>query len=124
MGGLADSSRRETSATQATLAELAQKLAELRAHLEHVSAGLDARREGNRGIDAEPVPARESSFAKPKAAVRLRCHECGSVGPSDGMGWTLRLCGDDELHTFCPDCDHRYFNGNGGNGTPVERDLG
>jgi hypothetical protein len=75
------------ASTEVTLAELAGKLAKLREHLHQVLVDLDA-------------PARG----------RLRCHECGLTGSSeDAAGWTMRLCGDDELHAFCPDCDRRCF---------------
>jgi hypothetical protein len=107
MSGLADASGRETAATDATLTDLAEKLSELRAHVEHVAADLNARREDSR------VTRNELGSASARPGGRLRCHECSRVGPIDAAGWTLRLCGDDELHTFCPDCDYRYFNGNG-----------
>jgi hypothetical protein len=71
-----------------TFGELAEKLSKLRANLDQLLATLDA-----------PVSG------------RLRCHECGQVGSDGESGWTLRLCADDELHPFCPDCDGRYFSG-------------
>jgi hypothetical protein len=95
--------------TDATLKELAQRLVELRQHLEQVRTGLSLAtsqgRAGSPNVD-------ESS---------LRCHTCGRAMSTDQAGWTLRLCGDDELHPFCPDCDRRHVNGDGRNGrTPVE----
>ena len=87
--------------TDPTLNDLAQKLVELRQHLEQVRTGLSRATSGGRAY--------------------LRCHTCGRERSTDEAGWTLRLCGDDELHPFCPDCDRRHVNGNGRNGsTPVE----
>jgi hypothetical protein len=74
------------------LTEVAEKLSKLREHLDRVVAELNADTSRN---------------------GQLRCHECGRMGSKDAAGWTLRLCGDDELHPFCPDCDQRYFNGSG-----------
>jgi hypothetical protein len=67
----------------ATLAELSEKLARLRQHLEHLASDLNGPSSGADG--------------------RLRCHECGRVGSKSDAGWTLRLCADDELHHFCPE---------------------
>jgi hypothetical protein len=120
MSGAADASARETPAGDLT--DLAQKLSELRAHLEHVAADLRARREDSRLIDDElgPGTARPGFGNSTRADRRLCCHECGRIGPIDATGWTLRLCGDDELHTFCPDCDSRYFYGKGGSASAAE----
>lgn len=105
----------EPPAIEATLTELAEKLAKLRAHLEHVRADLNGPREDSRVIRSGfTAPAAGRDFGNyASAADRLRCHECRRTAPHDATGWTVRLCGDDALHTFCPDCDHRYFNGNG-----------
>ena len=90
--------------TEPSLNELAQRLVELRQHLEQVRTGLSRAtsggRAGNSGVE-------ENS---------LRCHMCGRARSTDQAGWTLRLCGDDELHPFCPDCDCRHVNGHGRNG--------
>jgi hypothetical protein len=84
-----------------TLYDLAQKLVELRQHLEQVRTDLSRATSGGH--------------------VGLRCHTCCRERSTDEAGWTLHLCGDDELHPFCPDCDRRHVNGNGRNGsTPVE----
>jgi hypothetical protein len=80
-----------TAQSAVTLAELGEKLSALRRHLNQVVADLNA---------------------PPDDERRLRCRECGRVGSKDESGWTLRLGGDDELHTCCPDCD-RYLSGNG-----------
>jgi hypothetical protein len=74
----------------ATLSELAEKLSTLRAHLDQVVTSLKAPAEG-----------------------RLLCHECGQMASSADPGWSLRLCADDALHAFCPDCDEESFNRNG-----------
>lgn len=90
--------------TEPTLNELAERLVELRQDLEQVRTGLSraaaGRRAGNSSVE-------DSS---------LRCHTCGRARSTDEAGWTLRLCGDDELHPFCPDCDRRHVNGDGRNG--------
>jgi hypothetical protein len=40
------------------------------------------------------------------------CVECGAVSPfSFERGWTLRLDVDDQLVTFCPECDQHEFGG-------------
>jgi|GEM_PF-4621196 len=79
---------------EASLEALAQKLATLREHLQQVVAVLNERRE----------------FGRPLVSS-LRCHECGRSTVDHQGGWTLRLCGDDELHPFCPDCDRRRVDG-------------
>jgi hypothetical protein len=100
-----DSARVEQGAlAESTLDELAQKLSELRQHLEQVLTGLDRARSGARVGDSR---ADESS---------LRCHACSRAGSTDEAGWTLRLCGDDELHPLCPDCDRRHVDREGRNG--------
>jgi hypothetical protein len=78
--------------TEATLNELAEKLSALREHLEQVVAALHDPPGADRG---------------------LRCHGCGRTSPGGRAGWTLRLCGDDELHPFCPDCDRLHGDGDG-----------
>lgn len=75
--------------------DLAQRLSELRLQLEQVREDL-TRRDVGKGS--------------------LRCYSCGRVQVSEQPGWTLRLCADDELHAFCPDCDRRYLRGSGRNG--------
>ena len=92
-----DGARVERGASaQPTLDELAQKLSELRQHLQQVLSGLDRAAAGAQIVDSR---ADES---------RLHCHACSRTGSTDEAGWTLRLCGDDELHPFCPDCDGRH----------------
>lgn len=81
--------------TEEILNDLAQRLSELRLHLEQVRMEL-TRREVGKGS--------------------LRCYACGRMQVSEQPGWTLRLCADDELHAFCPDCDRRHLSGNGSNG--------
>jgi hypothetical protein len=93
---------------EATLDELAEKLSELRQHLEQVVTGLTGATSGGRAGNSG---AEGSS---------LRCHTCGRTRSTDQAGWTLRLCGDDELHPFCPDCDRRHGEGHGRNGTYAE----
>lgn len=39
----------------------------------------------------------------------LRCARCGRECSYEARDWTLRLCGDDQLHTVCRDCDERDF---------------
>ena len=85
------------ASAEPTLDELAQRLSELRQHLEGVLAGLNLR-------------AGESS---------LRCHACSRTGSTQQAGWTLRLCGDDELHPFCPDCDRQDTHGDVRDGADV-----
>ena len=93
------------AATEATLDELAEKLSELRQHLEQVLTVLNgATSEGH---------ADNAGFE----ASRLRCHACGRTESTERAGWTLRLCGDDELHPYCPDCDRLHVDGEGRNGT-------
>jgi len=87
-----------------TLSELAEKLSQLKEHLDQVVADLNAPRE-DEGASAN---------------CGLRCHECGGRGAAGAAGWTRRLCGDDALHVFCPDCDHRFFNGDAGESRPTE----
>ena len=40
---------------------------------------------------------------------QVRCAECGRDGTRDEDGWTLQLCGDDQLHAFCRNCYEREF---------------
>ena len=114
MSGVDDASGGDTATSEATLTELAGKLLKLREHLDQVVAELNVRRED--GVAHEDLPdltLGRGSGGSTSSDGRLLCHECGRMGSNDAAGWTLRLCGDDELHVFCRDCDHRYFNGNG-----------
>lgn len=88
-----------------TLDELAQKLLVLRQHLDQVLDDLNRATLGARDGDAR---ADESS---------LRCYACSRIGSTRQAGWTLRLCGDDELHPVCPDCDQRNAAGDSRNGS-------
>jgi hypothetical protein len=81
--------------TDDILSDLAQRLSDLRQQLSQVRTDL------NRGDHGEHS---------------LRCHTCRQSGATDQAGWTLRLCADDELHAFCPDCDSRHLNPGGLNG--------
>jgi len=92
------------ASVEPTLDELAQKLLELRQHLEQVLAALDDASRGRLG----------NSRAD---GTSLRCHACGRTRWVDQPGWTLRLCGDNELHPFCPECDRGHVNGDGTNAT-------
>ncbi len=95
----------------ATLAEIAEKLSKLREHLNQVVANLDASADDwTREHGDVPLVGRfRRSFDADRS---LRCHDCGRIGSTDQTGWTLRLCGDDELHAFCSDCD-KFLSGNG-----------
>jgi hypothetical protein len=54
----------------------------------------------------------------------VRCHACSRTGSTQQAGWTLRLCGDDELHPFCPDCDRRHVDGrNGTQAKPIPQGM-
>jgi hypothetical protein len=81
--------------TDEILNDLAQRLSELRLHLEQVRTEL-TRRDVGKGS--------------------LRCYSCGGMQMPEQPGWTLRLCADDELHAFCPECDRGQLNSNGRNG--------
>ena len=81
--------------TDEILQDLSQRLWELRAQLQQVRTDLNS---GELGKDT------------------LRCHTCGRQKASDQAGWTHRLCADDELHVFCPDCDHRQLKRDGADG--------
>lgn len=89
------------ASAEPTLDELAQKLWELRQHLEQVLTGL-GRATSHAATDFRAADA------------SLRCHACHRTGSTRQTGWTLRLCGDDELHPFCPDCDRRHADGRNG----------
>lgn len=91
-----------------TLEELAERLVELREHLERTVRSLNDVVSGGRGRDLQ---SEESS---------LCCYACRRIGSTEEPGWTLRLCGDDELHPFCPDCDRRHVNGDGPDGQHAE----
>jgi hypothetical protein len=82
-----------------TLGELAEKLSKLREHLDQLVADLNE-------------PSSAGVIANESSGVAVTCRECRRIGSTDDLGWTLRLCGDDELHAFCGACDSRYFNGN------------
>jgi hypothetical protein len=96
-----------------TLAELAEKLSELREHVDQTVARLNA------------LCNRDSAIPKDAStnADTFRCHECGEQSRADQSGWTLRLCGDDELHPFCPSCDRRHVSGIGGGTRPTATEL-
>lgn len=101
-----------------SLPELAEKLSELRKDLDEVIARVHRE---DRMIREEAHAARPDREFGMRDNNRggLRCHQCGQLGSTDQAGWTLRLCGDNELHPFCPTCDHRHVTGNGasnGNG--------
>ena len=89
------------SSSEPTLEELAQKLSELRQHLRQVL----------RGLNIATSPARVGDFSTGQKG--FRCHACARARSADQQGWTLRLCGDDELHPFCPDCDGRHVDRDG-----------
>lgn len=80
-------SRAGAVSAAAALNDLDEKLSKLKARLEQVLAALH-------------TPAER----------RLLCHDCGLMRLAGESGWTLRLCADDELHAFCPNCDERHFN--------------
>jgi hypothetical protein len=46
---------------------------------------------------------------------QVRCASCGKECVSE-ENWTLRLCGDDQLHPVCRGCDERDFNESSGLG--------
>lgn len=97
-----DTARADRAASAGpTLDELAQRLLLLRQHLDEVLDELDRATRGRQARTDES----------------LRCHACSRIGSIRQAGWTLRLCGDDELHPFCPDCDRRNAAGDGRNGT-------
>lgn len=92
-----------------SLSELAERLAELRDHLDEVVARLNEVHEDER-VSREDVRAAISAYGSRGSGAEedaLCCHECGRLDLAQEAGWTLRLCGDDELHPFCPDCDRR-----------------
>lgn len=95
--GLADSG----AATEASFNELREKLSDLREHLKQMTAALNEQREGGRRSE------------RAGDGRDLRCYTCGRTRPKEQTGWTLRLCGDDELHPFCPDCDRRHVSADG-----------
>jgi len=71
--------RERVASAEPTLDELAQKLLDLRRHLEQVLVDLNRGTSGARGGDSK---ADESS---------LRCHACSRIGSTQEAGWTLRL---------------------------------
>lgn len=47
-----------------------------------------------------------------KARLRkypLQCVECDALDQGLARGWTMRFDVDDELATFCPECNAREF---------------
>jgi hypothetical protein len=110
------------SLAETTLHELATKLSELRQHLEQVVTGLNDLREESRGIRNRSHAATAGRL--PRFRIEdgsLRCHACGRASPSNQSGWTLRLCGDDELHPFCPECDRRDVSDEAGGRRDAQR---
>lgn len=102
------------SATDARLHELAEELSELRQQLEEVVVRLNGLSEERRGSRTRsPVAASGPASSHPGPdETGLHCHACGRRRPEgEEPGWTLRLCGDDELHPFCPECDSRDVGG-------------
>lgn len=97
-----------------SLLELAEKLSELREHLDQVVARLNTLHDHDQISAAAHTAAPGRRFANAATETgHFRCHQCGELSPTDQTGWTLRLCGDDQLHPFCPTCDRRHVNGNG-----------
>jgi hypothetical protein len=39
---------------------------------------------------------------------QIRCANCKREGSPDIHGWTLELCGDNQLHPFCSACQDRF----------------
>ena len=78
---------------------LAEQLAKLREHLDEAVA---------RAVDP---PADEYDRLRNLGGQggHLRCAGCGREGSRGENGWTLRLCSDDQLHTFCHDCYEHEF---------------
>jgi hypothetical protein len=54
------------------------------------------------------VPSRYPLGALAAEDVQLRCANCRREGLLDEDGWTLELCGDNQLHPFCRDCYERF----------------
>jgi hypothetical protein len=101
-----------SAATGPTFAELSEKLSKLREHLDQVVDVLNAPL-GDGVVGEQPDGVALRGFRNSAGTDRrLHCHECGRIGSKDEATWTLRLCGDDELHAFCLDCD-KYFSNNG-----------
>ena len=97
-----------------SLLELVEKLSELREHLDQVVARLNTLHDRERVSAAAHTTAHVGRFASAATETgHFRCHQCGELSQTDQTGWTLRLCGDDQLHPFCPTCDRRHVNGNG-----------
>lgn len=108
-----------------TLAELAEKLSELREQVGLTVARLNALYDRD-GVAPATAPASAPGRRFADADTNpdtFRCHECGEQSLADQSDWTLRLCGDDELHPFCPSCDRRHLNGNGGGTRPKATEL-
>jgi hypothetical protein len=102
----------DDAAADATLNELAEKLSELRRHLEQVVIGLNESRDDGRVVrDSYRAAGTGRRAGNSRIGSGFRCHACGRTRSSEDAGWTLRLCGDDVLHTFCPDCDGGYVSG-------------
>ena len=114
------------STAGASLPELAEKLSDLRKDLDEVIARVkDLHREDRMSREEAHAPTPDRLFGMPNTDRGcLRCHECGRLSSTDRAGWTLRLCGDDELHPFCPACDGRHVTGNrNGNGEVADSAL-
>ena len=108
-------------AADATLHELAGKLSEVREQLEQVVVDLAELGEVSRGSRISRRPAGRTGTGHRLEGGSLQCQVCGRRRPMlEATGWTLRLCADDELHPFCPDCDHRQVGEIPRNGTESE----
>jgi hypothetical protein len=95
------------ASAEPSLEELAEKLLELKQHFEQAVRSLNHAISEGRANNAKIDE------------VGLRCHACGRTTSVDEQGWTLRLCGDDELHPFCPDCDRQQVDRSGHAQLPV-----
>lgn len=49
----------------------------------------------------------------------VRCARCGRECSGEKENWTLRLCGDDQLHPVCRGCDEQDFSDPSGVGSSL-----
>ena len=82
---------------------------------EHVPSFKERLSQMLNGQEGAVAETRVGLRASGSQSGNIRCARCGREGSRED-NWTLRLCGDDQLHPVCRGCDERDFDASGSGG--------